>query len=147
MVMFCPKCNSNTLQVSNSRPVKRNNQVWRRRNCATCQNTFTTRESIDLSSIFRVRKFNNELEPYFRNKILVSLLRSLDHMQNSPELADALTDTVEAQLIRGIHEDIIPSREIAKVCLEVLKKFNTSAYVKYLSYQEQLDKRSLKKKL
>lgn len=145
--MVCPKCGSKKLQVTNSRPVKRNNQVWRRRNCTTCQNTITTREIIDLSGVFRVRKFNSELEPYLKSKILVSLLKSLDHMQNTSELASALTDTVEINLIGAGYADIITSRDIANTCLGVLKKFDTSAYVKYLSYQEQLDKRSLKKRL
>src|SRR5579872_3157022 len=47
--MNCIYCGGRT-EVTNSRRQKRNNQVWRRRQCLKCKTVVTTQETIDYSS-------------------------------------------------------------------------------------------------
>ena len=53
--MVCIYCGGET-KVTNSRLQKRNNQVWRRRQCLECKGVFTTHEAVDLSSALLIDK-------------------------------------------------------------------------------------------
>lgn len=87
-------------------------------------------------------------EPYSRAKLLRSLIWVTDHL-DSPEAAFALADTIETRLLDNLDpKNTVRSATIASECLDVLKRFDTRAYVKYLSYQtETLDARDLKLRL
>lgn len=136
------------VSVENSRSSNRRGQVWRRRSCEKCGRKFTTRESVELGFLEVLKRSNQAREPYSRAKLLRSLILATDHLV-SPEAAVALADTVETRLLEDLgQKDTLLSSDIASVSLEVLKRFDTRAYVKYLSYQtETLDAVDLRKKL
>ena len=146
--MVCPFCGRIKTSVRNSRGSVRRGQVWRRRSCEKCRRTFTTRESVELGFLEVLKRSSLSREPYSRAKLLRSLFKATDHLAD-PETALALADTIETNLLATIgQKDTLSSDTIASTCLDVLKRFDTRAYVKYLSYQtETLDASDLKQRL
>jgi len=128
--MVCPYCGNERLKTTNSRKTKRNNQVWRRRQCDSCGRLFSTREYIDLSDITVVHP-SSEVERYSRAKLTSSLLKACDHRIEQADDVFALVDTIEKQLI-GNEE--LKTEYIKKACSDVLSKFDNVASVKYSSY-------------
>jgi transcriptional regulator NrdR family protein len=95
------------------------------------------------------KKRSSKPEQYSRAKLLRSLLYATDHLAEA-DVAFALADTIETNLLASLDEsaELIASTAIAKECMAVLKRFDTRAYVKYLSYQtNDLDARQLKAQL
>jgi len=128
--MVCPSCEHPKLKTVNSRKTKKNNQVWRRRQCESCGRLFTTREYIDLTDI-AVIKNNGKAESYSRAILLASLLRSLDHVKDRPvESAYALSETIEQTL----YGDEITTKDIVASALKVLQRFDEVSAIKYKSY-------------
>jgi transcriptional regulator NrdR family protein len=93
-----------------------------------------------------VLKRSNKHEPYYRAKLLRSLILATDHLTERDK-AFALAETIETNLLfkLKINEKVITSSDIASETLKVLKRYDTRSYVKYLSYQTQtLDARDLR---
>jgi transcriptional regulator NrdR family protein len=89
--MVCVYCGSET-KVTNSRHQKRTNQVWRRRQCLKCTALFTTEEKTDHTSLWKVKKNNEEtLVAFSRDKLFLSIYKSCEHRLNA--LADAASLT------------------------------------------------------
>ncbi|MEX0919643.1 MAG: ATP cone domain-containing protein [Candidatus Saccharimonadales bacterium] len=131
--MNCPICDHKQTDVYNSRQTSQAHRVWRRRRCRSCQNAFTTYESIDMGYLTVIKKSGNT-EPYSRSKLLISICNSCIGLDDHINIAEALVDTVEKLVINN-HQDSINTEDIANIVLSTLKKFHTSAYVRYLSYR------------
>lgn len=122
--MICPYCASDT-KVTNSRSSTKYVTVWRRRQCKSCFNVWTTRESVDLSSSHRVSR-NNEIEPFYRDKLFLSIKDSLQHRKSNLEDATALTDTVLG-LVLSLNNALIRSHELALMVSDTLNRFDPIA--------------------
>ncbi len=125
-------------KVTNSRFFRRQNKVWRRR-----QNVngvvFTTRESIDFEQLRVKKRSKNSNENYQPGKLFISIHNACDHMQDSEQNAWHLMQTVEEKITVLLDKDmLLLSEQIAGECLTALKRFDTTAYVKYASYQQNL---------
>lgn len=145
--MVCPFCGRIKTSVRNTRPTSRRGSMWRRRQCESCGRLFTTREFVELGFL-EVLKRSGKREPYSRAKLLRSLILATDHLSD-PEPAFAISETIEASLLSNLDQyNQLSSNTIAKETLTVLKRFDTRAYVKYLSYQtETLDAHDLRRRL
>lgn len=130
--MVCIYCAHET-QVINSRPNKRPNQVWRRRQCQTCRAVFTTHETADWATAVRVQR-KSRLEPFSRDKLFISLLESLRHRDTAIGDAGALTATVTAAL-RPIN-GIIGAGDIVEAAKAVLNRFDQVAAVHYGAFHK-----------
>ena len=98
--MFCINCTHKKTSVVNSRPLKKNHEVWRRRQCAKCGCTFTTREKPDYSDLFKVTGGGKGVStPYDKAKLTISLLRVFD--STGLDVTDVywLVETIEEKLI------------------------------------------------
>ena len=147
--MVCPFCLHKKTHVYNSRSTARLNATWRRRRCEACKREFTTRENADPESFLRVGTAMHTV-PYSRAKLTISILRICDHRTDHGEAAYWLADTIEQLLYRKAAEtnSIVTKKTIAGITLDTLKKFDTTAYIKYLAlYSPGLDARTLKKHL
>ncbi len=132
--MVCVQCGSET-QVINSRPQKRLNQVWRRRRCNSCQTVFTTEETVQYKAIWMVKGDpKSKLEPFSRDKLLLSLHKSCEHRQTAVEDARALTDTVIIKLRDQARDGVISKRGIAQVAQVALNRFDVAASVHYSAF-------------
>ena len=133
--MKCIYCNQET-KVVNSRPKKLDHQTWRRRTCDTCHATVTTTESVALDEALRVEKRSGDIEPFYRDKLYISVYKSIDHLASPASTATYLTLNILRHLYKAKPFDpVVPSKTIAKHASTVLKHYNAAASVRYLSFQ------------
>lgn len=144
--MKCPFCRETTTEVYNSRATKYGTQIWRRRKCTSCHESFTTYEAADLSFLKIVKKTGKK-QRYSRAKLYSGIYGAFLSIPAKETTVDAVTDTIEARLLDARKAEM-SSADIARVVLTTLKHFNTSAFVRYLAYQTDLQNDAqLKKEL
>lgn len=131
--MVCINCSSNT-QVINSRLQKRANAVWRRRQCRKCQLVFTTHEAADYSALWRVTGDNLVLSPFCRDKLFLSLYKSLQHRPSALEDAGGLTDTLISNLARQNFDSLMTTKLIADEAKKLLERFDSAASTHYRAF-------------
>jgi transcriptional regulator NrdR family protein len=136
--MVCLYC-SQELSVSNSRPQKSRNQVWRRRPCKACGAVFTSIESIDLSKALIVTKPAADgeaptLSAFERDKLFISLYESLRHRPAAASDARGLCDTVIAHIIKNAEHGAISPRTIFSLTLNTLSRFDAAAATHYVAF-------------
>ena len=133
--MKCIYCSHET-KVVNSRPKKLDHQTWRRLNCTSCGSTVTSIESVSLDEALRVEKRNSGIEPFYRDKLYISIYKSIDHMPDPAVNASYLTNNVLRHMYKTKpFGPVVPSSTISKHAATTLKNFNAAASVRYLSFQ------------
>ncbi len=134
--MVCIYCKFET-DVNNSRAKARTPSVWRRRSCKQCTAHFTTIELPDYEkSLLVSRPARNKPQPFSRDKLFLSLYKSLGHRSDALNASSALTSTVISRLISKphvIHRTIV-AKNIAMVSLEALKRYDPLAAATYKAY-------------
>jgi transcriptional regulator NrdR family protein len=126
--MVCVYCGNET-KVTNSRLQKRNNQVWRRRECLVCHAVFTTHEVLDYSTTLLIDD-NGVSKPFLADLLYSDILETIKHGNDAYTTARELTSTVISKLLKN--EEITP-KTISKTTAEVLKRFDRRAYLRYLA--------------
>jgi len=135
--MKCPFCREDTTEVYNSRATKFGNQIWRRRRCLVCEETFTTYEAADLGFIKVEKRHAKTPEPYSRAKLFSSIYAAFMDIRGRQTTVDAVTETVETKIL-DLQEQVLTTQAIADIVLQTLKHFSTAAFVRYLSNQTDL---------
>jgi transcriptional repressor NrdR len=130
--MVCIYCGGET-KVTNSRPQKRLNRVWRRRACLNCGSIFSSTEAVDLTGSIRVLS-QKRLEAFQRDRLLLSIHDSLKHRKTAISDATGLTDTVIAQLYPLMRDSVVEKAGIASITLEILKRFDKTAATHYSAF-------------
>jgi transcriptional repressor NrdR len=128
--MVCIYCGSDT-KVTNSRPQKRNNQVWRRRECLRCQAVFTTEEVAQYNSAWRVKDPAGKLQDFNRDKLFLSLHHVCQHRPTATQDAAGLTDTVIKKLGQLPDDGIISVASIVRTVQVALNRFDQVASLQY----------------
>lgn len=157
--MVCIYCGNKT-QVVNSRPQKRQNNVWRRRECLSCHAVFTTEEAVQYSGSIVVRRdtatarptrrrkataahqaspatpghAHASIAPFSRDKLFVSILKCLGHRVAATEDATALTATIIARLLLQTDAGALTPTIIIDTVHESLYRFDRAAAVQYRAY-------------
>jgi transcriptional regulator NrdR family protein len=131
--MVCIYCGHAT-NVTNSRLQKRLNQVWRRRQCSNCNNTFTTHEIVEFGTSIMVRRNTHELAPFIRDNLFISVYEACKHRSGALSNANALTQTIIGLLREHIHEGIVEHVTIIAVTTAVLERFDATAGAVYKAY-------------
>jgi len=134
--MKCPYCRHPDTEVYNSRSTKFETQIWRRRRCQNCHESFTTYEAPDLGFL-KVIKKSGRRERYSRAKLYSGIYGAFLSIPQKETTVDAVTDTVESKLL-DTRKRIIPTHEMADIVLSTLKHFNTAAFVRFLAYHADL---------
>ena len=133
--MLCIYCGSET-NVINSRPQKRLNHIWRRRKCANCGAIFTTTEIPDLFKSLSVKK-SGHLQPFSRDKLLLSINASLKHLKQPTNDASSLTDTILSKLLPLVKDASLTSEQIIATTLLTLNHFDKPASTHYAAFHPQ----------
>ena len=140
--MVCVQCGGQT-QVINSRHQKRANQVWRRRRCHQCNAIFTSEETASYSGAWRVagdagitKGTKSVLEPFSRDKLFLSLHRSLQHRKTALSDAQALSDTVIKKLSGSARAGLIEKKAIICAAQVALNRIDTAASVHYAAVHD-----------
>jgi transcriptional repressor NrdR len=144
--MKCPFCRADITDIFNTRSTKFGTQVWRRRRCLDCGESFTTYEHPDLGFL-KVEKKTGKRERYSRAKLFTGIYSAFLDIKGKPNTVDAVTETVEAKLL-DTRLPVLSTNQIAEIVLQTLKHFNTAAFLRYLSNQTDLtDEAQLRREL
>lgn len=136
--MVCVYCGSDT-KVTNSRLQKRNNQVWRRRECLACHAVFTTHESVELESALAVDK-SGQNQPFLPDLLLKELMLALSHRKDVYTASREVLATIVRQLLALPQKPLYKPADISKVTSEVLKHFDRQAHLRYVAEHTSLQK-------
>jgi len=134
--MVCVHCAGST-HVINSRTQKRNNRIWRRRQCLTCGSVFSTEEIVQYENVWLVMDKSGGHRPFSSNKLMVSLYRSCQHRQTALKDAKALSETIIQKLQPKFRDGLISSKTITQVAQVALNRFDRAASVSYGAYHRQ----------
>ena len=133
--MVCIYCGHET-EVYNSRERARNPSVWRRRRCNTCVAQFTTIELPDYKSALVVKGLGGKIQPFSRDKLFLSLHKSLGHRKDALQSATELTDTVIGSILRKkqASDGLLHIKVLAGEAYRVLKRYDPLAAHAYKAY-------------
>lgn len=133
--MFCINCFHTNTSVANSRPNKKQPQVWRRRRCSKCETVFTTYERPSLADNTPISFPDGSTDTFNLGKLLLSISRAFTHSPIDAEysalwLAQTVEDTLSTQ------RKIITPGDIEATTHQVLKKFDELAAVQYAAQHQ-----------
>jgi transcriptional repressor NrdR len=129
--MYCPFCNANDTKVTDSRLIRENNQVRRRRECLICKERFTTYEVAELS-LPRIIKRDGHYDTFKEDKLRAGILRALEKRPVSAEQIESAISTL-LKKARTAGEREIPSAQIGEWIMEELRQLDQVAYVRFAS--------------
>lgn len=129
--MFCPFCNAEDTKVIDSRLVGEGSQVRRRRECAQCQERFTTFEMAELI-MPRVIKSDGSRAAFEEEKIRAGLTKSLEKRPVDMEQIETAIKHIK-QKLRATGEREIDAHFIGELVMEELKALDQVAYVRFAS--------------
>jgi transcriptional repressor NrdR len=144
--MKCPYCRSNQTEVYNTRPTKFANQIWRRRRCNQCHESFTTYEAADLGFL-NIDSGKAKPVRYSRAKLYASINAAFSPAKGRESVVDAITDTVESKLL-DTKKLLLNIEQIQAQVLHTLKAYDNAAFLRYMADHADLNSATnLRKKL
>jgi len=142
--MVCIYCQGET-EVVNSRAKARMPSVWRRRACKECVAQFSTIELPDYEkSLLVAGQDNKKLYPFSRDKLFLSLYKSLGHREDALNSSTALASTVIGRLLnkKYVINGALNTQSVAKIAYEALKRYDPLAATTYKAYHQAVLKHS-----
>lgn len=128
--MFCVNCFNKNTTVTNSRPNKKQPQIWRRRQCNRCGYTFTTHERPSLADNKKISLATGMTDIFNLGKLIISISRSFTHNPHEAAYSSLwLAQTVE-NLLSTEHEIIRPE-DIAAITHQTLRQYDEAAAMQY----------------
>lgn len=138
VVMVCLYCGQET-EVTNSRPKAKTPSVWRRRACKVCVAQFTTIELPDYATALVVKGLDGQtLTPFNRDRLFLSIYKSLGHRPDAMTSATALVTTIIGKMLSKKlgRSGALQLQDIVKVTYEVLRHFDLMAATSYKAYHQ-----------
>jgi transcriptional regulator NrdR family protein len=129
--MVCILCDSKT-KTTNSRYMRSFRHTWRRHTCTRCFAVFTTRETVDMAHSYRIEQHDGSLVVFSRDKLLMSVYEALAHRKDAGTSSSIITESILA-VIQKHHRLLIPRNELVDTAKVVIKRFDRTAYVRYVS--------------
>lgn len=129
--MFCPFCHAEDTKVIDSRLVGEGSQVRRRRECAACQERFTTYEIAELV-MPRIIKRDDTRAAFDEEKIRQGFIKSLEKRDVGAEQIEAAINHIK-QNLRATGEREVASQLVGELVMEELKALDQVAYVRFAS--------------
>jgi transcriptional repressor NrdR len=130
--MHCPFCQEIDTKVIDSRAVGvEGQQIRRRRECITCEERFTTYETIELS-LPRLLKKDGSFVQFKEEKIRAGILRALEKRPVKMEAVDKIIQRIIYRL-RATGEREVSTQLIGEWVMDELKSLDAVAYVRFAS--------------
>jgi transcriptional repressor NrdR len=129
--MRCPACGESATRVIDSRAIKENTEIRRRRMCDVCAHRFTTYERSE-EAFPRVIKKDGRREPWDREKILRGLTKACEKRPIPVKAIERLADDV-GRALGNLGESEVPATEIGEQLMAGLRKLDEVAYVRFAS--------------
>jgi len=127
----CPACGYLEDRVIDSRATKEGSAIRRRRECAKCNQRFTTYEEIELLVLY-VFKRDGRREPFDRAKLWGGIRRAAEKRPIPAAMLEAAVDRIESRLREsGVGE--VRSQAIGEEVMAELRAIDEVAYVRFAS--------------
>lgn len=148
MDMNCPFCGSTQVMVANSRMTKKDTQIWRRRKCLDCSESFTTYERIELSYLKVVKKSGIK-EYYNRPKLYSGIYSAIASGKkvdrgDSGEAAEEILLKVEFEILKT-KKKTVDTDLIKQMVVKQLFRFDWRAALRYWAYFASLERKYWKR--
>ena len=144
--MKCPKCSKSENKVVDSRIVRDDTAIRRRRECTECGHRFTTYEYIEKAEVL-VEKNNGTTEEYDRQKIKKGISLACMKRHISPEQIEKMVDDVYNSITNN-YSGTVKSTIIGELVIDILKKTDEVAYIRFASvYRKFKDVKEFMKEL
>lgn len=128
--MICPYCQSANNSVLETRQNSLG-QLRRRRECAGCQQKFTTIEKVWLTNLM-VKKRAGGKEPFDREKVKRGIRLAL----KKRKIEDDLIERVVARVENGLYDKgqvVITSSMVGELVMQELSQIDEVAYLRFAS--------------
>ena len=133
--MKCPKCGYNESKVIDSRPAEEGASIRRRRECLSCQNRFTTYETVERLPLLVIKK-DKTRQTFDKNKLLNGIIEACHKRPITLEQMENVVNEIELELQNSLSHEV-PSSKIGVLVMEKLKELDDVAYVRFASvYRE-----------
>ena len=129
-VVRCPFCSADDDRVVDSRLAEDGVAIRRRRECANCNQRYTTFERIEELGLYVVKR-SGDREPFLREKVLSGVHAAAKNRPVDDEVLVALVISVEESM-RLLNRDVT-SEEVGMATLEALRDVDDVAYVRFAS--------------
>ena len=129
--MYCPFCGYKETKVIDSRLISEGDQVRRRRECAQCNERFTSYEVAELL-MPRIIKQNGTREPFNEEKLRAGILRALEKRPVSFDDIESAIQKIQSRL-RATGEREVKSLMVGEAVMEAMKSLDQVAYVRFAS--------------
>ena len=129
--MFCPFCSKEETKVIDSRLVNEGRQVRRRRECAACNERFTSYETAELV-MPRIIKRDARRKPFDEEKLRIGMMRALEKRPVSVEIYEAAIDRIKHRL-RACGEREVQSGLLGEWVMEELQAIDEIAFIRFAS--------------
>lgn len=133
--MRCPFCRSKRDKVVDSRSIRNDHAVRRRRECLKCHKRYTTYEYVEEIPIM-IKKSDGRREPFDRQKILNGLIKACEKRPISLEKLENIVTKIESQFQNKLVKEV-NSKVIGEMVMKYLRSLDEVAYVRFASvYRE-----------
>ena len=133
--MKCPKCGYNESKVIDSRPSEEGASIRRRRECLSCQNRFTTYETVEKLPLLVIKK-DKTRQTFDKTKLLNGIIEACHKRPITLEQMESVVNEIELELQNSLTHEV-PSSKIGVLVMEKLKELDEVAYVRFASvYRE-----------
>ena len=129
--MRCPKCQALDDKVIDSRAIKGESVIRRRRECLACEHRFTTYEEIERDDL-RVLKRDGRYEAFDRRKLIAGIDKACEKRPVSRETIERTVNEMIDELVKK-HGDEIPTTAIGEKIMQHLRRLDEVAYVRFAS--------------
>ena len=126
----CPFCAADDDRVVDSRLAEDGVAIRRRRECAACDQRYTTFERIEEAPLFVIKR-SGDREPFNRAKILLGVRAACKNRPVDEEVMESLVIGVDESM-RLLNRDVT-SEEVGMATLEALRHVDDVAYVRFAS--------------
>lgn len=133
--MKCPKCGYTESKVVDSRPSEEGTSIRRRRECLSCQNRFTTYETVEKLPLLVIKK-DKTRQTFDKTKLLNGIIEACHKRPITLEQMETVVNEIELELQNSLTHEV-PSSKIGVLVMEKLKELDEVAYVRFASvYRE-----------
>jgi transcriptional repressor NrdR len=129
--MNCPYCSNPKSKVIDKRDNPKEGTTRRRRECLKCKKRYTTYEKVEHIDLTIIKK-DGSAEPYMRDKLTKSILKSVDKASFTDDDLNGMTDEIEMRLLNR-KASMVTSTDIGRMVLTRLKKLSPVAYMRFAS--------------
>jgi transcriptional repressor NrdR len=135
--MRCPQCGARDTRVVDSRDLDDSATIRRRRECAGCNNRFTTYERVETARLVVIKRDGSRQE-FDRDKLATGIHKALTRRPVPDSAADQAADEIEAELrATGLGE--VPSSKIGAMAMAKLRSIDQIAYIRFASVYESFE--------